>query len=351
MSSPHATREDIAARYQQALARDPKRYFRTIADDVGVSELELLVAVHHERITRLRLDALPALFRQLAELGRVRTMTRNDHAVIEQDGWYDGLEFSERLMGQTVGDLDLRIFGWRWAHAYAVVDESAKGTRQSVQFFDGHGTSIHKVYIDDAAAFSTLVGAWQDPADDGALPLVTSFPEPVDRADEAVDVPTLRAAWDGLRDTHDFHALLQRLSVGRLQAMRLAGAERARAVSPDALKMLLELAAERSERIMIFVGNHGVVQIFIGEIRRVVETPGWLNVLDPGFNLHVRPDAIAHAFVVRKPTVDGMVSALECYDARGRLVVQLFGKRLEGQPSPDGWQAILQQVEDACACA
>jgi putative hemin transport protein len=120
-------------------------------------------------------------------------------------------------------------------------------------------------------------------------------------------------------------------------------------VSASALKQVLELAAERSERIMIFVGNHGVVQIFIGEIKRVVETPGWLNVLDPGFNLHVRPEAIATSWIVRKPTVDGTVSALECYDTRGRLVVQLFGKRLEGQPSPDGWQAILTAVEQACA--
>jgi putative hemin transport protein len=346
---PQASRGAIAERYQQSFARDPKRYFRTIAEDVGVSELELLVAVHGGTITRLRLDALPALFRDLAEVGRVRTMTRNDDAVIEQDGWYDGLEFSERLMGQTVGDLDLRIFGWRWAHAYAVIDESPRGTRRSVQFFDAHGVSIHKVFIEDDAAFTDLVTAWRDDTDAGALPTVTPVVEPDERPDDAVDVATLRAAWDGLRDTHDFHALLQKLSVGRLQAMRLAGAERARLVSASALKQVLELAAERSERIMIFVGNHGVVQIFIGEIKRVVETPGWLNVLDPGFNLHVRPEAIATSWIVRKPTVDGTVSALECYDSRGRLVVQLFGKRLEGQPSPDGWQAILTTVEQACA--
>jgi hypothetical protein len=43
----------------------------------------------------------------------------------------------------------------------------------------------------------------------------------------------------------------------------------------------------------------------------------WLNVLDPGFNLHLREDLIASAWIVRKPTADGVVSSLELFDAGG----------------------------------
>lgn len=338
----------LAERYEALRAQDPKRYFRSLAAALGVSEAELLVAVHAPRLTRLSLRDLPGLFGAIAAIGTVRTMTRNDDAVIEQDGTYRNLQFSPRGMGQTVGDLDLRIFGWRWQSAFAFRDETPRGIRHSFQFFDGTGTNIHKVFVDDVAAFERIVADWR--AGDG-LPLldaVTAMAPSPDRPDAAVDTAALQAAWDALQDTHDFHLLLQQQQVGRLQALRLAGPERARRVEPAALEALLELAKTQGERIMIFVGNHGLVQIFIGTIHRVARTPGWLNILDPGFNLHVREEGVASVWIVRKPTRDGVVSSLECYDAQGGLIVQLFGKRAEGEGAPVGWTRLVETVEASC---
>lgn len=344
MSALPVALETLRARYGAYRADHPSAYLRDVAQALGVSEAELLVASRTDGLTPLATDDLPALLAAIAATGDLRTMTRNDWAVIEQDGRYDDLRFFERGMGQTVGDLDLRIFGWRWAFAYAVEDATPRGTRRSVQFFDGSGTSIHKVFLQDAAAFDAIRTRFRHADDRGTLPTVEPVAAERPRPDDAIDVATLRARWDALTDTHQFHGLLRELQVGRLQALRLAGEERARLVGADALQRALDGTAARQEKLMIFVGNPGIVQIFIGTIRKVVRLNEWLNILDPGFNLHVRDQAIAASYVVTKPTVDGPVRSLECYTADGSLVLQLFGKRHEGEQTPAGWSAILDTI-------
>ena len=46
---------------------------------------------------------------------------------------------------------------------------------------------------------------------------------------------------------------------------------------------------------MVFVGNHGCVQIHAGPVHRIEVVRPWLNVLDPRFNLHLREDLVASA--------------------------------------------------------
>ena len=238
----------LRERHAAYRAQHPAAYLRDVAHALDVSELELLVATRAAALTRLATDDLPALLAAIAATGAVRTMTRNEWAVIEQDGRYEGLRFFERGMGQTVGDLDLRIFGWRWAFAYALEDETPRGTRRSVQFFDGSGTSIHKVFLDDATAFDAIRDRFRHAEPTSALPTVEPVAADVDRPDDAIDVATLRARWDALTDTHQFHGLLRELQVGRLQALRLAGDERARLVTADALQRALDGAAATREK-------------------------------------------------------------------------------------------------------
>jgi putative hemin transport protein len=77
----------------------------------------------------------------------------------------------------------------------------------------------------------------------------------------------------------------------------------------------------------------------------------WLNVLDPGFNLHLREDHIASAWVVKKPTVDGTVTSLELFDPAGDTIAMLFGKRKPGQPELPEWQATVERLFPAAAAA
>ena len=70
----------------------------------------------------------------------------------------------------------------------------------------------------------------------------------------------------------------------------------------------------------------------------------WLNVLDAGFNLHLRTDRVASAWVVRKPTADGVVTSLELFDAAGETIAMFFGKRKPGSPEMAEWQATIEAL-------
>src|SRR5690606_13944825 len=118
--------------------------------------------------------------------------------------------------------------------------------RRSLQFFDAHGDSIHKIFLQEetaAEAFSDLVAAHRAPEDAPFPDVKPLSPRATGTPDDAVDTAEFRAAWDALQDTHDFFPLLRRFGLGRTQALRLAGEPRARALKGDAARTLLEKAA------------------------------------------------------------------------------------------------------------
>ncbi|EGD00334.1 putative hemin ABC transporter protein [Burkholderia sp. TJI49] len=98
---------------------------------------------------------------------------------------------------------------------------------------------------------------------------------------------------------------------------------------------------------MVFVGNAGMIQIHTGPVANVREVGAWINVLDPGFNLHVREDMIAAAWVVKKPTSDGIVTSLELFDRQGDHVALLFGERKPGKAERDDWRALVATLSPA----
>jgi putative hemin transport protein len=92
---------------------------------------------------------------------------------------------------------------------------------------------------------------------------------------------------------------------------------------------------------MVFVGNPGMIQIHTGPVSNLKPMGPWFNVLDEAFNLHLREDHIDSAWVVSKPTEDGIVTSLELFSRDGTLIATLFGKRKPGQPEDLAWRDIV----------
>ncbi|PZU51065.1 MAG: hemin-degrading factor [Sphingomonas sp.] len=315
---------------------------------LGVSEGEWLTAHQaHAHVTRLATPAA-AILEALPPLGTVMAMTRNHACVHEKDGAYANIEISG-AMGLVLNyDIDLRLFMNQWTHAFAVETPlDGGGTRHSLQFFDKSGVAIHKIFArpaTDMAAWRDLVSRF---AIEGPLaPIVAEPATPVkaDRPDSEIDVGALRDGWWKLADVHDFFALLRKQGVGRRQAMRLAGPPFSRPIAPESLRWILDQAVARDVPIMCFVGNNACIQIHSGPIHRVAPMGPWLNVMDPGFNLHLRADLIADAFAVWKPQKDSAVHSIELFDKEGMLIAQFFGERKPGQPELEGWRQIVEEV-------
>ncbi|HPF90189.1 MAG TPA: ChuX/HutX family heme-like substrate-binding protein [Flavobacteriales bacterium] len=350
ITAPTTSATDLRARWAELLQEQPTLRIRNAAQALGVTELELLVLGIGDHVVRLRPE-FAAILGRLEGLGPLMALTRNDDVVHERHGSYLNASLDKGPVGLFVGkDIDLRIFWGSWAHAFAVTEDGAKGARRSLQFFAHDGTAIHKVYLtekSDSPAYDDLVKSFAHDDQGTEVTVTARKPRTPEMPDAAVDVNGLREAWLGLKDTHDFYMLLGRFRVSRTQALRLApeGGYAVR-VGGKALRQVLTSTAERALPIMVFVGNPGMIQIHTGPVKNVVDARGWFNVLDPEFNLHVREEAITESWIVRKPTVDGMVTALECYDASGEQIVQVFGARKPGIPELTDWRTLTEEVEN-----
>jgi putative hemin transport protein len=325
---------------------NPKLRARDAAEALGVAEAELVAAGGVGQVRRLGGD-WGDLLKALPAIGRVMCLTRNAHCVHERHGRFDDVSVNG-LMGLVLGpDIDLRIFFSHWKSGFAVSDVGPHGPRLSLQIFDGHGVAVHKIYSTpetDMAAFEALVARFHDVGPFGTLEL-TPVPAPaVAKPDDQIDTEGFVAAWAGMKDTHEFFGLLRKFGVQRLQAMRLAGPRFATEVGADAVEKAFAAAAAQGLPIMVFVGSRGVIQIHTGPVVNLKTMGPWFNVLDPDFNLHLRADRVASAWVTRKPTEDGVVTALELFDAEGETIALIFGARKPGKPELAAWRDLAESL-------
>jgi putative hemin transport protein len=151
----------------------------------------------------------------------------------------------------------------------------------------------------------------------------------------------LRTAWAAMRDVHEFHELLRHFSLQRLEAFRLAGQPYVREVATRSLYAVLAAIIDKCLPVMVFAGNPGALQIHSGILRNLTQSGVWTHIMDPDFNLHLRHDRVASAWVVTKPSVNGPIVSLELFDPCGEVIAMLFGARHPGQPQPAAWSAIL----------
>jgi putative hemin transport protein len=135
--------------------------------------------------------------------------------------------------------------------------------------------------------------------------------------------------------------------VNRLDAVVLAEGEFTYRLQKDSLKLMLDKASIEKMPIMIFVGNKGNIQIHQGKVNTIKVMDNWLNVLDPDCNMHLREDLVDTIWVVKKPTEDGVVTAIEVFDANKEMIVQFFGLRKPGIPELESWRKLVDELPKA----
>ncbi len=331
---------DLTARYDDLKQQQPRLRIRDAAEQLAVSEAELLVAsAETHRLEGPWLELVEAV----GTLGPVMALTRNEVAVHEKTGRYLDVRMDNPHVGGVYGpDIDLRLFPGRWAHAFATSVSTPSGPRRSLQIFDAAGGAVHKIYQTrdtDERAWDALVQRFSV----AARPVEPEAPTEPGRIRTATRTQLL-ARWEAMTDTHDFFVVLRDLGLGRREALELAEGRFTWRAPIDAARQMLEAAAAAGTPIMCFVGNSGCIQIHSGVVHGIVQKGGWLNVLDPGFNLHVRLGKVAEAWVVHKPTDDGIVSSLELLDGEGEARVLFFGVRKPGIQEDPAWRALTDQA-------
>lgn len=339
---------NLLQKWEALKAENPHIRIRNAAQQLGVSEVELLATKTGENVTRLRPEFKEILL-EVETLGKVMGLTRNEECVHERKGIYANGDFSNPHAGLFVNeDIDMRIFLSVWDKVFAVTEESEHGTRTSFQFFGKDGEAIHKIYLtkdSNTKAFEALVEKYKSEnqsTHETTTPLPLSIEE---KPDTEIDLEGFHTAWATLKDTHDFFALLKKFGVTRTQALRLAPSEYyAQKIDNQATVKVLEAAAKTKTPIMVFVGNKGNIQIHTGRIRKTMWHHTWFNIMDPDFNLHLDMSKIASTYIVRKPAEGDIVTSVEVFNEMGDLIVQFFGKRKPGIPELEEWRDIIKII-------
>lgn len=335
---------ELKEKWDALKVENPHLRIRNAALELGVSEADLLVTNIGNGVTVLKPE-FENILSEVEQLGKVMALTRNDECVHERKGTYLNGDFSSPHAQLFVGeDIDLRIFLNSWKFAFAVVE----GDKKSLQFFGKDGLALHKIYLtkdSSAEAFDAIVEKNKAEDQNAVFTFEAIAPKPAEKSDAEIDAEGFRKAWTELKDTHEFFMMTRKFGVSRTQALRLAPEGFAKKIDNAKVVTILEDASEKGVPIMVFVGNRGIIQIHTGNVKKTLWHQQWFNVMDPDFNLHLDVTKIEEAWIVKKPTEDGEVTAIEVFNKEGDFIVQFFGKRKPGIPELQEWKDLVAELE------
>ncbi|GGX37511.1 hemin-degrading factor [Tateyamaria omphalii] len=331
-------------------AESPQLRERDFAETLGISEAALVAAYCGMGVTRI--DAHPDVIMNAAtQLSEVMALTRNASCVHEKVGIYDNYHPGQHAAMILTEDIDLRIFPSYWRHAFMVERDSDSGPRRSIQVFDGAGDAVHKIILRGGSnhdAFKKMTETLASDNQSTKEQFTQRLPaEPAKIAKDKVDV--LRKEWRRMTDTHQFLRLVSKLKMNRLGAYRAAGRPFVRKLAPEAVDALLTNLQSSGTEVMLFVGNRGCIQIHTGALHTLRPMSPWQNVMDPGFNLHLRRDHVSEVWAVDKPTQRGTATSVEAFDKNGSLIFQIFGVPKEGRDSRPAFRAIVNGLQEVPA--
>jgi putative hemin transport protein len=339
----------LAEKWQELTHENPHLRIRNAAAELNVSEAELLATQLGKTVIRLRPE-FDKLMAEFESLGFANGITRNESIVHERKGVYLNYSWNPHAALFVGEDIDLRFFPSSWKSCFAVIEGDDNKQRRSIQLFDKYGYAVHKVYLtsrSDVEAFNRIVEAFKDENQEPVElvePLTKSI-HPRETREQEPDFKTFKEEWINLKDTHHFFGMINKHKLHRIEALENAPSTHfAEKIGNDGLRKALLAASSVELPIMVFVGNRGAIGIHTGPVKKIVDHNEWLNVLDPDFNLHIRENDINQTWIVRKPTEDGEVTSIECFDAQGELIITLFGKRKPGIPEMHEWRELVKSI-------
>lgn len=322
---------------------NPTVRIRDAAAKLGVSEAELVATGCGETCTQLLLD-WHAILSQLHTLGTVMALTRSDAMVHEVTGYFAEPHFHGETALFFRPGLDTRYFLGNWKHAYAVNENG----RHSLQFFDAYGTAAHKIYLTEASnrrAYEQLVADFRTPQQRQHIHVERAVPTPpAPLVNMSLDISALRHSWANIRDVHEGNRIIKNLGGNRRAIYRALGEDYAQLLPSSTVKTLLSALAEQQIPLMLFGMNEAAVQSYGGTIHKLLQTGPWFNVLDPGFNLHLRTGEIGEVWRLRKPSDDGWVTSLDVFDTQGQEIMVMTDHRGRGETESATWTKLLQAI-------
>lgn len=301
--------EALKRRWDELRENKPQLRIREAASVLAVSEAELLATGCGENVTRLEAD-WPGLLGGIESLGLVMALTRNDNAVHEKTGYYQSIRLTD-AGGRIQGDnIDLYPDFRHWHSAFAVTEQTRQGARDSLQFFDRDGAAVHKIYMTENSDITSYRA------------LVERYRSENQSPRQLIEFPVRNTA--SLGDSCRGLAWHERLIACSAVPYRSPEPIQTERLAHRSFRRFMENASEIGAGLTVLVGNAGALQIHTGPIEKLMITGPWFNVLDDGFNLHLKEDALAELLLSERPAGNTVAKTLELYDVAGRTIAMIL---------------------------
>lgn len=229
---------------------------RAAANALGVAEAQLVASGCGRFVTRLGSE-LPELLCGLPALGEIKSVVRNAYAVQERTGRATAVVLDTNGGFTIEGDVFLlRARPDTLAKAFALTEPGKYGTKRSLQLFTGNGESAAKFFLTAESNLQAFEA------------LVQTFAADHQGAEEGV-------------------------------AEGAARTPEAQASEAASLAAFLHEAARLAQPVEIVVANSAASQKTVKVLERIKRSDrgGWINVLDPGLDLHLHEDRITRVRV------------------------------------------------------
>lgn len=301
------------------------KYVCDIVVEMGISEVELIVVCFGYDVVCLS-DDVWVLIVVLECVGEIKCICCNEYVVYEQVGQFMYYYFSGYVgLVLNLCVFDLCLFFSQWVSVFYLNDNGC----QSIQFFDYYGDVLLKVYVImqiDMVVWEILIVEYWVVV---LVLLILCLLELVKYVD-IVDGVVLENDWCVMIDVYQFFGLLCKYQFFCQQVFCLVSDDFVCCVDCYVLLLLLEMVCQEGNEIMIFVGNCGCVQIFIGVLEKLVFMCGWLNIFNIIFILYLCEESVDEVWVICKLILDGYVISVELFVKDGIQIVQFYGQCSEG---------------------
>ncbi len=148
---------DLRERVRAAVEKNPRAMTPMIAQQLGVSECDVIRNLPDNRAVELDRPRFQQLIESFATLGKVHVIVNNGSVVLESFGEFGGFSLTGPFLNVQTESLDMHITHARLAAGFAVLKPGHMDGFEtlSFQFFAPEGTSAFKVFLTFGGAAPT----------------------------------------------------------------------------------------------------------------------------------------------------------------------------------------------------
>lgn len=159
------------------------------------------------------------------------------------------------------------------------------------------------------------------------------------------DAALLESAWMSTETRDEIEALIESTSSDRRRSYRALDQSLTRRVRRDAAMQALLGASQTKNQISIRIKNEGCAFTYSGPISDFKKSDLLVEAENDRMRRQLTQENVSEAWIARAPTREGLFTWLDCLDADGVSVIQMFGRRLDGSSlctqGPGCWRALL----------